>query len=69
MAIVVEFGKYLSTITYYGNKVLLYVVEDQFVEVFYDDHENQIIQVEILAQEHDRLSLYAEAVDLSDLAT
>lgn len=67
MAIVIEFGKHISTISYYGNKVLLYAVEDQFVEVFYDDKDNQIVNIEILGREHERLSLYAEAVGLSDL--
>lgn len=68
-AVVFEFGEYINSISYYNNSVSLYVVGPMYIEVFYDSDRNLIRQIRILEENHSRLSLYLDRVDISNLNT
>jgi hypothetical protein len=63
-AITLEYGEFIDSITYYGNRVMLYIVGSAYVEVFYDQNENEIINVNRLEPTSPRLALYSKNVDL-----
>jgi hypothetical protein len=65
--IVNENGEYITRIKYYGYYINLYLVKGDFVEVYYNWHNNEIEDVELLDPNEERLHLYTSYVDLSDL--
>lgn len=67
MALVNKFGEFISRIKYYGFYINLYVLETQFVEVYYNMHSNTIEKVEILSPLDSRLNIYAGGVDIRDI--
>lgn len=67
MAIVSERGEYITRIKYFGYYIHLYLVEGDFVEVYYNIHSNLREDVEILDSNDERINLYTVSVDLSDL--
>lgn len=60
-------GEYVTRIKYFGYFINLYVVEGDFVEVYYNGHNNDIEDVEILDPNEERLHLFTAYVDISDL--
>lgn len=66
-AIVREFGEYISVIDYYNSKVELHIVEDCFVEVFYDLRNGDLEQIQILDPCEERLNRYITGADLSSI--
>lgn len=63
---VLNYGEYISEIDYYGSKVLLYIIEGYYIEMFYNTVTEQIDQVEILDPKEKRLNLYVYNVNISD---
>jgi hypothetical protein len=60
-------GEYITGIHCAGCYVSLYVVEGTFVEVYCDIHTLFIEDVETMDPDNERLHMYAQQVDLSDL--
>ena len=60
-------GEYINSIKHIGYYIHLYVVEGDFVEIYYNPQSNKIENVEMLDSTNERLNLFAVAVDLSDL--
>jgi hypothetical protein len=66
-AIVFCDGDYISSIKQYAFKISLFIVDDTYVEVFYNAHTNQLEDISIMEPDEQRLQLYAIAVDITDL--
>lgn len=66
-AIVFCDGDYISSIKEYAFKISLFVVDDTYVEVFYNTHTNQLEDIAILEPDESRLQKYATGVDITDL--
>jgi hypothetical protein len=66
-AIVFCDGDYISSIKEYAFKISLFVVDDTYVEVFYNAHTNQLEDIAILEPNESRLQKYATGVDITDL--
>ena len=60
-------GEYITRIKYFGYYINLYIVKGDFVEVYYNWHNNEIEDVELLDNNDERLNLYTVFVDLADL--
>ncbi|MCD6019204.1 MAG: hypothetical protein K0S53_2325 [Bacteroidetes bacterium] len=67
MDIVRRHGEFVSKITYFGFYINLYVVDQVFIEVYYNLHSSVVQYVEILDSHEERLNLFTVKVDLSDL--
>ena len=59
-------AKFINSIIYYNHRVLLYISDELYIEIFYSLESKKIEQIE-LNNNPDRLLLYAESVDLSNL--
>ena len=66
-AIVFCDGDYISSIKQYAFKISLFIVDDTYVEVFYNAHTNQLEDIAIMEPDEQRLQLYAIGVDITDL--
>lgn len=66
-AIVFCDGDYISSIKQYAFKISLFIVDDTYVEVFYNAHTNQLEDIAIMEPYEQRLQLYAIGVDITDL--
>ena len=60
-------GEYICTIKYYGFFIHLYLIGKDFVELYYNIHNNKIEEIELLDSMDERLNLFSIQVDLSDL--
>ncbi|MES2566883.1 MAG: hypothetical protein V4565_08450 [Bacteroidota bacterium] len=67
MDIVRRHGEFISKIKYFGFYINLYVVDQVFIEVYYNLHSSIVQYVEVLDPEEDRMNLFTMMVDLSDL--
>ena len=66
-AIVFCDGDYISSIKQYAFKISLFIVDDTYIEVFYNAHTNQLEDIAIMETDEQRLSLYSIGVDITDL--
>lgn len=66
-AIVFCDGDYISSIKQYSFKISLFIVDDTYVEVFYNAHTNKLEDIAIMEPDEQRLALYAIGVDITDL--
>jgi hypothetical protein len=66
-AIVFCDGDYISSIKEYAFKISLFIVDDTYVEVFYNAHTNQLEDIAILEPDESRLQKYSIGVDITDL--
>lgn len=66
-AIVFCDGDYISSIKQYAFKISLFIVDNTYVEVFYNAHTNQLEDIAIMEPDEQRLQLYAIGVDITDL--
>lgn len=62
-----NYGDYVSSIDYYGQKVDLYVIGAFYVEAFYNAETRELEQIEILDSKERRLQLYSVGVDIKNL--
>lgn len=60
-------GDYISSIKEYAFQIKLFIVDDTFVEVFYNIHSNEIEDIAILDSDERRLSQYSHGIDIGDL--
>ncbi len=66
-AIVFCDGDYISCIKQFSYKISLFLVDDTYVEVFYDAHTNKLEDIAIIDVDEPRLQLYTLNVDITDL--
>jgi hypothetical protein len=67
--IVTRHGEFMTKIQQFGYTINLYLVDDTFVEVYYDKYSAHAQFVEIVDVSEERMELFAFQVDLSDLYT
>ncbi len=60
-------GEFISRIKQYNYYISLYVVENQFVEVYFSRSKRSIEAIEILDPLSERLYLYVEKLNFLDL--
>jgi hypothetical protein len=66
-SIVKNQGEFISRIKYYGFFIDLYILDRTYIEVYYNWHNGEVEEVEVLEEDVERLNLFAVAVNLSDL--
>ncbi len=64
-----EHGVCVMNIRYYGYKVNLYLVEDYYLEVFYNHKRDEIEKIIPLNTRHSRMDFYAAQIKLPALLT
>ncbi|MES2565298.1 MAG: hypothetical protein V4565_00425 [Bacteroidota bacterium] len=60
-------GEYMTKIEQLGYTINLYLVDDVFVEVYFDGFSTGVQMVKVLDVSEERMNLFAYKVDLSDL--
>jgi len=59
-------GTFVVAIRYYGYKINLYLLEDYYVEVFYNHKDDKIEKVSLLESSHSRMKFYTDQISLPD---
>jgi len=57
-------GAFVVSIRYYGYKINLYLLEDYYVEVFYNHKDDRIEKISLLESTHTRMKFYADQISL-----
>lgn len=63
-----ERGTFIIAIRYYGYKVNLYLLDDYYLEVFYNHKEDRIEKIDLLDFSHSRMKFYADQISLPFLS-
>ena len=59
-----EEASFVVAIRYYGYKVNLYLLGDDYVEVFYNHKKDKIERVSLLDSDHSRMKFYYDQIKL-----
>lgn len=59
-----EKGSFIVAIRYYGYKVNLYLLNNYYVEVFYNHKLDRIEKIELMKTKHSRLKFYTDQINL-----
>jgi hypothetical protein len=59
-----EEASFVVAIRYYGYKVNLYLLGDDYVEVFYNHKKDRIERVSLLDADHSRMKFYYDQIKL-----
>lgn len=62
-------GDFVTAIRYYGYKVNLYLINDFYVEVFYNHKQDCIDKVDLLQRSHSRMKFYCDQIRLPEQKT
>lgn len=62
-----RYGTFQISIRYYGHKVNLYLLEAEYIEVFYNHREDRIDKVEALDYHHTRMKFYTDQIGIGCL--
>ncbi|GGZ34239.1 hypothetical protein GCM10007049_29480 [Echinicola pacifica] len=57
-------GTFVVGIRYYGHKVNLYLLENEYIEVFYNHKLDKIDKIDFLNLSHTRMKFYLDQIDL-----
>mgnify|MGYP007043344975 CR=1 FL=1 len=57
-------GTFVVGIRYYGHKVNLYLLDNEYVEVFYNHKLDKIDKIDFLNQGHTRMKFYLDQINL-----
>jgi len=57
-------GAFVVSIRYYGYKINLYLLEDYYVEVFYNHKDDRIEKISLLESTHTRMKFYTDQISL-----
>ncbi|WP_224996613.1 hypothetical protein [Cesiribacter sp. SM1] len=60
-----EKGTFVVAIRYYGYKINLYLMQNYYVEVFYNHKQDCIEKIELFNPRHTRLKFYADQIKIS----
>ena len=60
-------GDFITSIRYYKHKVNLYLIEDYYVEVFYNPKIDKVEKIDRLQHQHSRMKFYSDQVKLPKL--
>ncbi|WP_394370974.1 hypothetical protein [Echinicola marina] len=57
-------GTFVVGIRYYGHKVNLYLLDNEYVEVFYNHKLDKIDKIDFLNHGHSRMKFYLDQINL-----
>jgi hypothetical protein len=57
-------GTFVVGIRYYRHKINLYLLENEYVEVFYNHKLDKIDKIEYLQRDHSRMKFYLDQIKL-----
>ena len=57
-------GNFIVAIRYYGYKINLYLLNNFYVEVFYNHKQDMIERIELLPAFHTRMKFYSDQIQL-----
>jgi len=57
-------GVFVVAIRYYSHKVNLYLLGDEYIEVFYNHKLDKIDNIDFLNREHSRMKFYLDQISL-----
>ncbi|SEF53448.1 hypothetical protein [Algoriphagus boritolerans] len=57
-------GTFVVGIRYYQHKVNLYLLDNEYVEVFYNHKLDKIDQIEYLQRDHSRMKFYLDQIKI-----
>ena len=57
-------GSFVVSISYYGYKINLYLLDNYYVEVFYNHKLDKIEKIELLDTSHSRMKFYTDQISL-----
>ena len=57
-------GTFIISIRYYKYKVNLYLLNNYYVEVFYDPKQDRVEKIERLQSQHSRMKFYSDQIKL-----
>lgn len=60
-------GNFITAIRYYGHKVNLYLLNDFYVEVFYNHKHDRIDRIDLLERRHSRMKFYYDQIKFKNL--
>ncbi|MBS9522494.1 hypothetical protein KIH41_06940 [Litoribacter ruber] len=60
-------GLFVVSIRYYGYKVNLYLLGDDYIEVFYNHKLDRIERIEYLNRSHTRMKFYLDQIQLDSI--
>lgn len=63
-----EEGTFVVGIRYYAYKVNLYLLGEEYVEVFYNHKHDRIDKIEFLNRQHTRMKFYLDQISLGKIA-
>lgn len=63
-----ENGTFIVAIRYYGYKVNLYLLNNYYVEVFYNHKLDRIEKIELMESRHTRVKFYTDQISILDLS-
>ena len=58
-------GTFVVGIRYYGHKINLYLLEDEYIEVFYNHKLDKIDKIDFLPRDHSRMKFYLDQIKLA----
>ncbi|MCC5939761.1 MAG: hypothetical protein JJU34_20940 [Lunatimonas sp.] len=61
-------GTFVVAIRYYAYKVNLYLLGQEYVEVFYNHKHDRIDKIEFLNHRHSRMKFYLDQISLEKIA-
>lgn len=59
-------GTFMVAIRYYGYKINLYLLNNYYVEVFYNHKLDKIEKIELLKTSHSRVKFYTDQISLPE---
>ncbi|EIM78782.1 hypothetical protein A3SI_01961 [Nitritalea halalkaliphila LW7] len=59
-------GTFIVGIRYYTHKVNLYLLDQQYIEVFYNHKADKIDKIDFLNENHSRMNFYLDQIQLKD---
>ncbi len=57
-------GTFVVGIRYYGHKVNLYLLDNEYVEVFYNHKLDKIDKIDFLNHQHSRMKFYLDQINI-----
>lgn len=58
-------GTFVVAIRYYRHKINLYLLENEYIEVFYNHKEDKIDKIDFLPRDHSRMKFYLDQIKLA----
>ncbi|MFC4872184.1 hypothetical protein [Negadavirga shengliensis] len=60
-------GTFVVGIRYYAYKINLYLLENEYIEVFYNHKHDRIDKIDFLNHHHSRMKFYLDQISLTEI--